>query len=161
MTNGWTEEERLCRSQLQSNAISAKWENSIADLGVFFSGLALQIDCIVCYCPNLRKRSKEYKSQILRFFRFCYTAKVVCYCPILPQCNSRCFTMFPNVSLQKDSNCIIIGTLRYYKYKWLLFGMWRFKNKKYSVIDNVSSHCQQQQSYSGLRPRGRSNSTYF
>lgn len=123
MTNGCTEEERLCRSQLQSNAISAKWENRIADLGVFFSGLPLQIDCIVCYCPILWKRSKEYKSPILLFFRFCYTTNVVCYCPILPKCNSRWFTKFPNVSLQKDSNCIIIGTLRYYKYKWLLSGL--------------------------------------
>ena len=39
VTNGWTEGERLC-SQLQSNVISAKSENGIADLGVFFSGLA-------------------------------------------------------------------------------------------------------------------------
>ena len=62
VTNGRTEEERLCRSQLQSNAISAKSENSIVDLGVFFSGLALQIDCIACYCPILWKRSKEHKS---------------------------------------------------------------------------------------------------
>ena len=35
VTNGWTEGERLC-SQLQSNAISAKSENSIADLGFIF-----------------------------------------------------------------------------------------------------------------------------
>ena len=34
-SDGWTEGERLC-SQLQSNAISAKSENSIADLGFIF-----------------------------------------------------------------------------------------------------------------------------
>ena len=48
--------------------ISANSENSIADLGVFFSGLALQFDCVVCYCPILWKLSNEYKSPILRFF---------------------------------------------------------------------------------------------
>ena len=71
MTNGCTEEERLCRSQLQSNAISAKSENSIAYLGVFVCGLALQIDCIVCYCPILRKCLNGYKSAI-DDFTYCY-----------------------------------------------------------------------------------------
>ena len=111
MSNGCTEEERLCRSQLQSNAISAKWENRIADLGVFFSGLQLQIDCIVCYCPIYEN---PLRNTSLRFYYFSdsaiYTTNVVCYWPILPKCNSRCFTMFPNLSLQEDSNRIIIGT---------------------------------------------------
>ena len=142
MSNGCTEEERLCRSQLQSNAISAKWENRIADLGVFFSGLQLQIDCIVCYCPIYEN---PLRNTSLRFYYFSdsaiYTTNVVCYWPILPKCNSRCFTMFPNLSLQEDSNCIIIGTLRYYKLQMapLWLGMWCFKNEKYSVMGNVSN----------------------
>ena len=36
------------------------------------------------------------------------------------------FTMFPNVSLQKDSDCVIIGTFRYYKYKRLV-SVWAFQ----------------------------------